>query len=163
MPTQINEVPFCGEDILRSPFKYQCQWQWDTSRPTKNQNGIMGFAKILWSTNTSIPNGETKRFHLCANNPCAVVWPSGKYGVHGPPIHLQQIDEPPELAAFAEPPPAPPLALPPTPSTAPPPPPCHQSLCHHQSLCQQSLCQHLPCHHLLCHHFMRHLQLVIPH
>ena len=90
----------------------------------------MGFAKILWSTNTSIPNGETKRFHLCANNPCAVVWPSGKYGVYGPPIHLQQIDEPPELAAFAEAPPASesaPIPLPPISESAPIPLPAPPS------------------------------------
>ena len=29
------------------------------------------------------------RIHLCAHSPCTAVWPVSKYGMTGPPLHVQ--------------------------------------------------------------------------
>ena len=112
MANKPDDKPFFEEDILGSSGKYKCQWHLGYTRVTGNPNGITGFARVLASTDASIPNGKVRRFHLCANKPCTANWPPGKHGVYGEPIHVQRIDEPPELAAFAEAPPTPPFVPP---------------------------------------------------
>ena len=43
------------------------------------------------SSNPNYPLGKMFRAHLCGHNPCKVVWKSEKYGVYGPPVHMQPI------------------------------------------------------------------------
>ena len=55
------------------------------------------------------------RWHVCAHNPCQACWDATKYGLAGPPIHVQPVDagdasfgpESAELRAGAAPAPAP--------------------------------------------------------
>ena len=53
-------------------------WLWAPSIPTKNQNGITG-----WATSA----GERIRVHVCAHRPCNAVHPPSKYGHLPVPMH----------------------------------------------------------------------------
>ena len=66
-------------------------WKWDRSCSAlkKNPAGTSGWAEILHSTNAAHPTGTVCRIHLCAHSPCTAVWPASKYGMTGPPLHLQ--------------------------------------------------------------------------
>ena len=67
--------------------------RWDTSEgcPTRNKGGTTGWARILRSSGGDVPE-RARRVHKCAHNPCQAKWKSSKYGVFGPPIHVQEVD-----------------------------------------------------------------------
>ena len=61
------------------------------SRKTKNENGLMIWAKVKHSTNSLYGPGHTLKVHMCFQNPCRVHWKDDKYGPYGPPVHMQCI------------------------------------------------------------------------
>ena len=67
----------------------QCEWDESWSLVTSNGQGTSGWARILRSSGHDVPEGACRRVHLCASNPCTARWAASKYGVIGPPIHLQ--------------------------------------------------------------------------
>ena len=75
--------------------RYEFIWQSRPTSVTKNKNGITGWAELLKSSNANNPAGTICRIHLCGHNPCLAVWPDTKYGLMGPPMHLQPVAEPP--------------------------------------------------------------------
>ena len=69
--------------------------QWDRSawhgRPTKNQYGITGWARV---------NKELIRVHVCAFNPCKAKWRASVYGPYPVPRHGRLAE--PVVAGVAE-------------------------------------------------------------
>ena len=84
--------PFFGEciDAIHAG-RYEVQWHHAWRAVTKNKNGTIGFATILQSSSEARPIGGVCRIHLCAHNPCMARWPDSKYGIVGPPMHLQPV------------------------------------------------------------------------
>ena len=78
------------------------QWHHGWSTVTKNPNGTTGWATMLQSSSPKRPIGTVRRIHLCAANPCLARWPASKYGVWGPPLHLQLVEAPDVPSAVAE-------------------------------------------------------------
>ena len=78
------------------------QLQWDLAWTTvkSNDSGKTGWARVLRSCGGvlrscggDVPEGACRRFHKCAHNPCSARWSASKYGVYGPPIHVQEVAE----------------------------------------------------------------------
>ena len=79
------------------------QLQWDLAWTTvkSNDSGKTGWARVLRSCGgvlrscggDVVPEGACRRFHKCAHNPCSARWSASKYGVYGPPIHVQEVAE----------------------------------------------------------------------
>ena len=67
----------------------QCESDPAWSSVVSNSDGRGGWARILRSGGDDVPEGVCRRVHLCASNPCNARWVASKYGVMGPPIHLQ--------------------------------------------------------------------------
>ena len=107
-----KNAPFFGECIdAKHGGRYEVQWHHAWRRVTKNENGTTGFATILQSSSEARPIGAVCRIHLCAHNPCMARWPDSKYGIVGPPMHLQpvfsavaQSSAPPAVAEPSAPP-----------------------------------------------------------
>ena len=104
--------------------EYEWHWMADPTRVTTNPRGTTGWGKLVRSTNVSYPAGKAIKIHLCAHNPCQAIWADSKYGLTGPPVHMQRITRFDSDAAVAEEVPPPPVGLPRPPedrSPAPPP------------------------------------------
>ena len=69
----------------------QCDWDESWSVVSSNGQGKSGWARILRSSGDVVHESACRRVHLCASNPCTARWPASKYGVTGPPIHLQPV------------------------------------------------------------------------
>ena len=68
----------------------EAEWVPTLSRVTKNTNGVTGWGRILQSTSPTLEVGKLLRLHLCGHKICQARWPDpSKYGIHGPPVHLQ--------------------------------------------------------------------------
>ena len=80
------------------------EWEWHTQwmRTTQNANGTTGWANILHSTKLGCEPGTVLRVHLCKHNPCRAMHPASKYGLTGPPIHLQELQQSLDVPAIAE-------------------------------------------------------------
>ena len=68
---------------------FTVKWLWTPSRPTRNDNGVTGWADH---------NGNLIRVHVCAHNPCNAVYPPSKYGNLPAPKHGRLLLEPPPSA-----------------------------------------------------------------
>ena len=101
----------------------QCEWDPTWSSVVSNSNGSIGWARILRSGGDDVPEGVCRRVHLCASNPCNARWVASKYGVIGPPIHLQPVTS--EEVSFA---PKPPVGAPLHSGNIPPPATCDPQL-----------------------------------
>ena len=64
---------------------------------TVNANGTTGWATIMSSTNSACKPRTQRRIHICMFKPCKAVYPTSKYGLVGPPLHLQEVPKPDEL------------------------------------------------------------------
>ena len=67
---------------------------WDPTGPTKktkNKDGTTGWVIVKCSTNAVYGAGSKFRVHMCAHNPCRAHWSDAKYGLSGPPVHMQGI------------------------------------------------------------------------
>ena len=58
---------------------------------TTNPNGSTGWVRIVRSGDRGIVAGKLMRWHRCAQNPCEARWDATKYGMAGPPIHVQPV------------------------------------------------------------------------
>ena len=74
--------------------EYAFKWHREWSIVKKNHNGTTGWAQMVHSTNAAHPTGALCRIHICAHNPCSVIWPASKYGLAGPPLHVQEGPKP---------------------------------------------------------------------
>ena len=76
-------------------YRGQYEWEWSTdptlTRVNKNANGTSGWGNVYRSSNPAYPQGKVIKMHLCAHNPCQANYFDGKYGVFGPPVHMQGI------------------------------------------------------------------------
>ena len=82
----------CGRSSdATDAIHYEFQWDHSGMKVTKNGYGITGWGRVLRSTSPAIKPGRACRFHLCANNPCEANHSASKYGLVGPPIHLQAV------------------------------------------------------------------------
>ena len=143
-PPYSMDAPFYGES---GSIHYEFQWDFHGQQPKANANGISGWARVINRSGGSegLVTGSLQRVHRCAWKPCKAIYPANKYGLLGPPLHVQpsewrphdepaaatatvdavaapgpcvpaQASEAPELA-----PPVPPPVPPPEPAAAPPP------------------------------------------
>ena len=67
--------------------KHQFRWNKELHRTRRTSYGTTGQADILSSDHLNI--GDILRLHLCANNPCDARWETSRYGMYGPPEHMQ--------------------------------------------------------------------------
>ncbi len=79
----------------------QLQWDRTMQRVTANPQGTTGWARVLATRGAAAGEGEVVRVHKCAQNPCEARWPSAKYGVSGPPLHVQVVSEAPSASSEA--------------------------------------------------------------
>ena len=117
------EARFYGHN---ETIHYEFEWLFAGLRPTNNLMARLGSPKVISRSGGAggVAIGTGLRVHRCVFNPCNAVYPPSKYGLAGPPMHVQPSDwRPPAEAAVAAPP-APPEqdALPPLPAPAAPPP-----------------------------------------
>ena len=70
-------------------------------------NGATGWATILRTTDPTCAEGALIRIHLCMHDPCRAVYSASRYGLIGPPIHLQEVQNfsvvPPVAEAWGDP------------------------------------------------------------
>ena len=84
---------------------YEWEWLQEPTRPKTTKNGTSGWAKLLKSSNAKNYIGRIICIHLCAHNPCAARHEPSKYGLVGPPVHMQPVAKPGDASAIALPPP----------------------------------------------------------
>ena len=86
-----NAEPFWG----RTDDAAFLQLQWDLSWTIvkSNDSGKTGWARVIRSCGGDVLGGACRRFHKCVHNPCTSRWTASKYGVYGPPIHVQEVAE----------------------------------------------------------------------
>ena len=67
--------------------------RWDTTQGgcSRNRGGMTGWACVLRSSGGNVRDGACHRVHKCSTNPCSARWPSSKYGMLPPPMHLQEV------------------------------------------------------------------------
>ena len=58
---------------------------------TRNHAGTTGWGKVRRSSNPTCQPGKVLKIHLCGNNPCQAHWSDARYGLSGPPVHMQAI------------------------------------------------------------------------
>ena len=72
------------------------EFRWDSSTGmgacTRNHNGMTGWVRVLRSSGGDMPQGDLRRVHKCAHNPCRAMWPNTQHGIAGPPTHAQEVD-----------------------------------------------------------------------
>ena len=92
---------FTAPDDGYYEFRWAPDAKWTTSSTTKY--GTTNFGIIQRTTNT-VPRllGTQCRIHLCKALPCLAMWPTTKYGIVGPPIHLSEVPQDNELFTVAE-------------------------------------------------------------
>ena len=73
-------------------FVINAKWQWAPTIPTRNNNGVSGWA---------LSDGQVIRLHVCANVPCTARHPPSRYGCFPVPSHVRLI-EPGTVASAAE-------------------------------------------------------------
>ena len=65
---------FFGECIIdraeQAPGIHHVQWTHDWNRVTERRAGITGWAKVLHTTDPTLPIGGMFRFHKCFVDPC---------------------------------------------------------------------------------------------
>ena len=72
--------------------QYELTWmETNAHKTTTNAAGTTGWVVIKRSTNAIYGQGKQIRVHICANNPCQARWKTEKYGMMGPPVHVQRI------------------------------------------------------------------------
>ena len=91
----------------------ELRWHTTWSKPKRNPNGTSGYATVVRSRTATPTAGETIRIHVCAHKPCRAQHPVSKYGIIGPPLHVELFEgtgdamfEAPLTAAVAAPAPA---------------------------------------------------------
>ena len=68
----------------------EAEWDLSMSRATRYITGVTGWGRILQSTSPTIQVDKLLRLHLCAHKECQARWINeSKYGIYGPPVHLQ--------------------------------------------------------------------------
>ena len=72
-------------------------------RVTKNPNGSTGYATVIASSRAEVVVGANIRVHTCAHSPCHAHYSDSKYGLVGPPIHVQLCAAPAAGPAVAGP------------------------------------------------------------
>ena len=87
---------------LKGGTYYEWQWHREWMAVRKNPNGATGWATILRTTDPTCNTGTVIRIHLWKNNPCTAVYAASKYGMIGSPIHLQEVQEFPDVPAVVE-------------------------------------------------------------
>ena len=94
----------CGESTdPKHAGYYEFHWYDGFGRKrTKNPAGTSGWGKILHSTSIGVLTSTVHRIHLCTFDPCQAWWNHAKYGLVGPPIHLQPVEQKCESAAVAD-------------------------------------------------------------
>lgn len=78
-------------------------WDVSWSAVTYRSGGDSGWARIIRSSGGDVAEGSCRRIHKCSTNPCTARWPASKYGMLGPPIHVQEVS--PSDAIFGPVPP----------------------------------------------------------
>jgi hypothetical protein len=102
-PIAVAEL-ICGESTSAKHSGYY-EFHWFDgfhTKPTKNKAGTSGWCRILYSTNPGVLTSTVHRIHICTFNPCQADWHAAKYGLVGPPIHLQLVEKKCESAAVAD-------------------------------------------------------------
>ena len=90
MPRVGTDVPWCGKTL--EGHVHELRWDPSMSALVRNRNGMTGWARVLRSSGGDVPDGSCRRVHKCAHNPCRARWPDSKYGLVGPPIHVEEVD-----------------------------------------------------------------------
>ena len=86
---------------------HKLQWDRECFKVTTNQYGTTGFVTVLESDSL---DGNV-RIHLCAHQPCTARWTCvSRYGIYGPPTHMQPHVSPPLAPPAASPEPSEPAA-----------------------------------------------------
>ena len=99
------EDPFWAKDDDGHVHKLQWDKKW--FKVSTNEGGSTGFATVLSSASL---NGSV-RLHLCAKQPCTARWTCvSRYGIYGPPTHMQPHVSPPLAPPAASPEPSEPAA-----------------------------------------------------
>ena len=76
-----------GDDGSEFLFEWHNAW----NRVTPNANGTTGWATVVECRPRPLAQGKVIRVHLCAHDPCRARHADSKYGVYGPPKHVQRI------------------------------------------------------------------------
>ena len=88
-----------GDETIQEKLEFK--WTDALSKPKSNLGGTTGWAHIhRRSGGVTHDPPEVCRVHICRNNPCTADWARSKYGPYGPPIHVQQLEWPADLAAY---------------------------------------------------------------
>ena len=86
------ETVLCETQLM--PHKGQYELEQDPSPPsrkTKNEDGLMIWARVKASSNAVYAPGALLKVHMCFHNPCRAHWTDAKYGGRGIPVHMQCI------------------------------------------------------------------------
>ena len=87
-----SESVLCETQLM--PHKGQYELEKDPkplSAERKHEHGLYVWAKVKNSSNSVYGPGHSLRVHMCFHNPCRVDWTDAKYGLYGPPVHMQCI------------------------------------------------------------------------
>jgi hypothetical protein len=76
------------------PCHMEVDWQYDLQRPSRNENGVTGWAAAQTVSIGKFTIGEFCRIHICSHTPCNAHWKVDKYGAVGEPMHVTCVGPP---------------------------------------------------------------------